>query len=297
MKDGYPISIAELIAAGQRPLPSEAVAIVLDLCRQVMGRVPGASVLRPFSTATLFLDASGTVAVAGGVAAEDDQTVQLMGRLLLDMLPPTGASGPGHEPVRLRTLASRAAAGDLARVKVAVLAARLRRFGPEEPQAAIRGLFERWRLAGPERLNGRMSRRGPEERRVKGPGPDVMRRWLREADAEAYRLASTTTSPSGGGRRTYRRLMGLLAAVLLMLAGLGATYWLRADEARLWVPAPPPAPARQAPSPPQPGWELLPEASDLMVRGTPVRRPVSPGLAPVRPPGDAPMATTGQSER
>ena len=90
MKDGFPVSIAELLAAGERPLPSEAVAIVLDVCQQVMRQPAGGSVLPPISTSALFLDGSGGVALAGGVPVEIPTTGKVL--VLTGALPPTRPS-------------------------------------------------------------------------------------------------------------------------------------------------------------------------------------------------------------
>lgn len=248
MKDGFPVSIAELLAAGQRPLPSEAVAIVLDVCRQVMRQRAGASVLPPISTGALFLDASGTVSVAGGVPAEDDQTVPLLARLLLQMLPVSGTPGGARVPSRLRQLASRAAAAESPRLTVARLAVGLRRFAPEQPQAAIRGLFERWcgkqdPVAGwPPMLEAR----GPEP--VETAAPALSRR-------------------SAGSRRRRMAAVGIIAAAFLILLGVGATYWLNADEGLPPLPMNPAIFIKDPPAPARGGWELLADPAGLAVDG------------------------------
>ncbi len=230
MKDGFPVSVAELIAAGARPFPAEAVAILLDLCEQVARQPAGRSVLHAITPSALFIDGSGTVAVAGGVPVEDDQTVQLLGRLLLQMLPAPGSLGATRVPSRLRSLAARAADGQLGRLSVGRLEASLRRFAPQHPQGAVRALFERWRGA-----------------EVPGLGEFT-------ASASPERSSQPARPPSRG---LPRRAVGALVAALLILAGVGAAYWLNADTALPPIPLSPSLLISEPPAPPHDGWELL----------------------------------------
>jgi hypothetical protein len=231
MKDGIPVSVAEMIAAGARPFPPEAVAILLDVCEQVTRQPAGRSVLPPITPSALFIDGSGTVAVAGGVPVEDDQTVQLLGRLLLQMLPVAGSLGAARVPSRLQSLAARAADGQLRRLSVGRLASSLRRFAPQNPRGAVRALFERWR----------------------GPG----------APGLAALPAPVSSSESGDwpvrppGRGFPRRAVGALVATLLILASVGAAYWLNADTAMPPIPLSPSLLMSEPPTPPRDGWELL----------------------------------------
>lgn len=249
MKDGFPVSVAELLAAGQRPHPSEAVAIVLDVCRQVMRTASGPSVLPPISTAALFLDRSGTVAVAGGVPVEDEQTVPLLGRLLLQMLPGPGSAASGLVPDRLRRLASRAASGASPSLTVERLASALRPFAPEYPSAAIRGLFERWRSEGRRAVAELSSPPVPAPTRV-------------EALADLEEPPAASPRRSRAGRRS---VVAALVATLLMLIGVGATYWLDADQTLPPLPVTPAILKKDPPPRPRDAWELLPNPAGLAV--------------------------------
>jgi hypothetical protein len=247
MKDGVPVSIAELIVAGARPLPGEAVAILLDVCEQVVRQPAGGAVLPAITPSALFVDASGTVALAGGVPVEDDQTVQLLGRLLLQMLPSPGAAGSHRVPSRLSDLASRAAAGELPRVSVERLAASLRRFAPEQPRAAVRALFDRWRSGAATSSANVPGRRGA----ASNLGADSS--LPRHAHEMVGPLQAERAATSSRGLR--RRVGGAILGTLLILAGAGA-YWLSADTKLPPVPLSPTL-LSQPPAPPRGGWELL----------------------------------------
>jgi hypothetical protein len=254
MKDGFPVSVAELLAAGQRPHPSEAVAIVLDVCRQVMRKATGPSVLPPISTAALFLDRSGAVAVAGGVPVEDEQTVPLLGRLLLQMLPAPGTPGGPLVPSRLRRLAARAASGESPRLTVGRLAAALRPFAPEYPSAAIRALFDRWRSDG-WRANS---------------APVLTVGEAAPVDAPVFSRRTHFVPRTRTGRRS---AVAALVGALLMLIGAGATYWLNADQALPPLPLSPSILIKDPP-PPRDVWELLPDPTGLAVQSG-VQSPLS----------------------
>ncbi len=251
MKDGFPVSVAELIAAGARPFPAEAVAILLDVCEQVARQPAGRSVLPAITPSALFIDGSGTVAVAGGVPVEDDQTVQLLGRLLLQMLPAPGSLGAARVPSRLRSLAARAADGQLRRLSVGRLAASLRRFAPQHPPGAVRALFERWRGAEVPDF-------------AAFPAPASPESWGRPV-----------RPPSRGFPR---RAVGALVAALLILAGVGAAYWLNADAPLPPIPLSPSLLISEPPAPPRDGWELL-DPAGLAVDTTPGHDAPGGGLA------------------
>jgi hypothetical protein len=115
------------------------VAIVLELCRQIRPAA-AAAVTAPVSSATVLLDADGRVATRGGAASEDDQTVSLLGHLLLELLEDQ------PETSRLRRIAARAATslpGGRRRISVRRLAAALRRSAPADPKAAVRNFVLR----------------------------------------------------------------------------------------------------------------------------------------------------------
>lgn len=275
MKDGFPVSVAELIAAGAWPFPGEAVAILLDVCEQVVRRPLAGAVPPAITPSALFLDGSGAVAVAGGVPVEDDQTVQLLGRLLLQMLPAPGTTAGARVPSRLRDLASRAAAGELDRISVRRLAASLRRFAPAQPKAALRVLFERWRQRD-------------EAAGLPVGGGDTL---VGDYDLSAALTQAELTSP--GRARGHRRIVGALVGALLILASVSAAYWLNADTRLPPVPLSPSLLSEPAP-PPARGWELLDPAG----LATESRAP-APATEPAS--GDktasAPQARDGSAQR
>jgi hypothetical protein len=195
MTEVLPVPIAALLRSGTPLFPHEAVAVVLDLCTLVSRSRRTAGVMGVISSSTVELDASGAVSMSGGVPGEDEQSVSLVGRLLLDMLD-HGTRAEAAVPPRLRATALKAAtAGHEAFASLAHLAAALRRHGPEQGVAsATRAVFERWTA---QRRSGNASGakaepprpEGPpgEERRRQAPSPDVLRRLLREAELDAYR--------------------------------------------------------------------------------------------------------------
>jgi hypothetical protein len=275
MKDGFPVSVSELLAAGQRPLPSEAVAIVLDVCRQVMQRQAGPSVLPPISTAALFLDGSGAVSVAGGVPAEDDQTVPLLARVLLQMLPPRGTPGAARVPSRLRLLAAHAAAGDPPRADVGRFSGALLRFGPQRRETAIRAVFRRWSGEGP-RNPDLASRWGLETRTADGAAPvqPAERRVTAKRPGLPVRVLR--------GARRHSLAVGVVVVALVVLAGIGARYWLNAKEILPPLPVNPAILLREPPAPARNGWELLSDPARLAVDAD--------STLPL--PTDSPVATT-----
>ena len=273
MKDGFPVSVAELIASGARPLPGEAVAILLDVCEQVVRQPARASVLPAITPSALFLDGSGAVTVAGGVPVEDDQTVRLLGRLLLQLLPPAGTAAATRVPSRLRELASRAAAGEFEKLSVGRLAASLRRFSPEQSKPAVRALFERWcegnGSAGAAKDFGAASGlRGSESAAPSRLALQEQRRSTASGEEPRRRR-----SILGKSRR---RLVGALVATLLIFASVGAAYWLSADTVLPPVPLSPSLLLSEPPAPPRGGWELL-DPAGLAVEARPVALGSQPG--------------------
>jgi hypothetical protein len=257
MKDGFPVSVSELIAAGVRPEPAEAAAIVLGICHQVLRVNARGAVLPPITPGTLFLDGGADVTVAGGVPAEDEQTTRLLGRLLLQLLPSAGVSGTAKVPSRLRQLARRAASLDGPRLPVERFAASLKRFCPERPGDALVGLFERWR--------GRPS---APTREIEPFAGFPERLLFQDADS---------LLPLSVPRRS-RRLAAalLLAGALLLAAGAGGAYWLKSGGPAV---APPKAPSSQSVThePPPGDWELLADAVPPADRGGRVDTAAAPG--------------------
>lgn len=292
MVEGSPVSISSVLASGMPLRPHEAVAVVVALCRHLSNCREAAGVTAAISSATVTIDARGQVGVTGGVACEDEQTVSLAGRLLLDMLDHSRASVEAAVPPRLRSAAVRAAVGGReAFPSLAQFVSALRRHGPEYGEArAIQGVFERWAAgAGPgERL-------GPDRRRT-APPPDVMRRFLRESEQEAYRarvaaeasLPSVAAGPAASTRRWPRigwsrmRRPLLVAAMLMVLAGAWLILQARGsgDELPLVAPVAKPTPVMPRR---EPGWELLgkPERTSNPPQRTPQTRRARAGDAPV----------------
>lgn len=171
MTPGFPLALDTLLAQG-RPSPAEAVAIVLELCRQVR---PAASpaVTPAVSPATVLLDANGAVATRGGGVAEDDQTVSLLGHLLLELVEDR------PDTSRLRRVAARAARslpGGSRSVSVRRLASALRRNAPTDTREAVAAFVRR--ASG---LGGDLSERVPaieEPRRVAVAAGGAARRLL-----------------------------------------------------------------------------------------------------------------------
>ena len=224
------------------------------------------------------------MAVAGGVPVEDEQTVPLLGRLLLQMLPAPGTPGAPLVPSRLRRLAARAAAGESPRLTVGRLAAGLRPFGPESPNAAIRALFERWR---------------GDARRAAGPvistidiSTDVstIDQDTSFADTPVFASPVRFLPTSRSGRRS---ALAALVGTLLMLIGAGATYWLNADAGLPPLPVSPSILIKEPP-PPRDVWELLPDPSELAVQSGAAQSPLpvqgtagaTASAAPARPEKD-----------
>jgi hypothetical protein len=139
MMSGFPLALDTLLAR-ERPSPAEAVAIVLELCRQVRPAGGGSAVTPPVTRATVLLDTDGAVATRGGAVTEDDQTVSLLGHLLLELV------DDRPETSRLRRVAARAARslpGGSRAVSVRRLASALRRNAPSNPRRAVAAFVHR----------------------------------------------------------------------------------------------------------------------------------------------------------
>lgn len=136
MTPGFPLPLDSLLVH-ERPSPAEAVAIVLELCRQVRPADGATAVTPPVTRATVLLDADGRVAARGGAVTEDDQTASLLGHLLLELVDDL------PETSRLRRLAGRAARGGKPGVSVRRLASSLRRNAPSNPRLAVAAFVRR----------------------------------------------------------------------------------------------------------------------------------------------------------
>jgi len=258
MGQGFPVTVAELLVSGARPLPAEAAALLLGVCSRV-GSGPRHVVAAPISTSSVFLEADGSVSVAGGRVVEDDQTVSLLGHLLLAMLRAGGAAAQ-RPTARLEALALRAATVTHGSgLTVAAFAAEVRRFAPQDAAGAVRGLFDRWRRGDREPAH--------HEDQV----PDTIRRLLPEADLAA--MAGLPTLHGAGVRAGFvraRRKLVISVAMLLLLSAAGATYFLWGDnhgsKSDPRSAGSTPASARAVQPPP---------ARELLPGGTPAARPVT----------------------
>ena len=270
MRQGFPVTIAELVTSGAAPLPAEAAAIVLEVCSKVVSG-PRQVVTAPISTASVFVEADGSVAVAGGRIVEDDQTVSLLGHLLLEILR-SGRPVPQRPAARLEALGLQAAANlEASGLTLERFTAAVRRFAPEDPGTAVRLLFERWRRGGrlPAAENSRI--------------PETLRRLLPEADLAA--MAGVTPTLHGlGGRALFahagRRLV-LTAGTLLLLSLAGVSYLLWDAGKRPAAAAPGRTPV-SASAQPGAARELAPAGASA---SRPVARPPSAGAGDTRLPG------------
>jgi hypothetical protein len=280
MKDGFPVSVAEVLASGGHPVPSEAVAIVLGICSQVTRQPAGVAVAPPITPAALFLDRTGGVALAGGAPADDDQTVQMLGRLLLGILE---AADAARVPSRLRGIAARAARSD-SRQTVERLAANLRRFGPEHPQAAVRAFFERWQAGRLVESVHAPERSAAEADRAVAVGT------LERADLLEDEGAGRTATAAARSWAFSRFAFGVIVGLLLVLAGIGAT-WLSADDSLPPVPLNPAILVAPAAPPVRGNWELLDDPVGLSVKreapGAPLPTDSIPTATTSRPHADS----------
>jgi hypothetical protein len=294
MSEGHPVPISSVLAAGVGLRPHEAVAVVLELCRRLGDRRESAGVTSAISASTVTIDRAGRVAVSGGMPHEVEQTISMAGHLLLEMLdhPASANTSETAVPPRLRSTAERAAwAGEAAFSSVGQLLGALRRHGPDYGETrALQDVFARWtaRAAG----TGPAAAGPPQiERRRAVPPPDIMRRFLREADEEAYRARVEASSrPAAAGtaadapqtsRSRLRRLV-LVAAMLVALAGVAFAVLL--DKTPEDLPVVPPA-SKPTPVQPrrEPGWELLGKPERSVANPSPDRR----AAGPQRRPGEA----------
>jgi hypothetical protein len=257
MSQGFPVTVAELLSCSAPPLPHEAVAIAIELCNLVVARQAADAVPSAISPSTVRIDPSGAVAVAGGVPGEDEQTVSLIGHLLVEMLRHPGSEPDADASPRLVATAARAAIrGRGAFASVAHLAAALRRHAPDQRHSAIRALYDRSQTA--------LGRAGA----LRMPDPRAAVRFLREVDEDSSqaRLAAAGASDpaqhdrSDGDRAPGARLWFTTALVvgvtLLLLAGTGALFLFTADDDPAPMIAPRTKPTPVSP-PREPGWELL----------------------------------------
>ncbi len=245
-------SLMDLASVRVRPRFDEASAVVLQVCAQVTPRGSAVGIAPAVTASSLRLGADGSVEVVGGVGAEDEQTVSLLGHLLLDSIGPPEGFG-ADAPPSLRSLGLCAAASRPKPVQsLAEFVDALRRHSPLDVRAAVRALWER----GASRLLS--------------PSPGETSPSLNQGPPASIRRVA-------GSRRVAARV-ALVAAMVLCLVLAGGAFWLLDELA----PPPPPAPAGPPPSTrplDRPGWELLDRRSGMPVRAVTAH----PHLSPVGP--------------
>jgi hypothetical protein len=265
MTGSQPVAVATLLAEGVRPHPHEAVAIVLQLCGEISRRGPSPRVTPAISTSTVSIDASGVVAVSGGAPGEDEQTVSLAGRLLIELVDHSAAALEAAALPRLRATALRAATrGRAAFGSASELASAIRRYGPQYGETrAVQALFERWagRRGRPTMPGLRVS--------VPPPEPEAMRRFG----------VPSRFSASVAWSRAARAL--LVGVMLLALAGASVVVLTgeRVDELPVVAPISKPTPVLPRR---QPAWELLRRSERAVVNEAPRTRAVRQAGAEAR---------------
>jgi len=246
MREGFPVTIVDLLASGVRPTPAEAAAIVLAVCQQVGSARQPAVITPAISSATVEIDAGGRVSVSGGPPVEDDQTLPLVGRLLLDLLPvePSGT----ERLQRLHALARRAVNG--------------------EPGLGLSAFRLRLRALAPPSLDGesvlalvRRAAKGPVAR----PLVASSNQWQVPVFAPARALSSGSLSMMGipgafsqnPENPAWLRKVAVVGMTLLLLVGAGAAF-LRNDPLAAAATRLRPAAHSSKPTQPAPAWELAP---------------------------------------
>lgn len=252
--------LADLARVRVWPRPDEVAAVVLQVCGQVTLRGSAAGGVAPAVTpAALRIGADGSVLITGGAPAVDEQTVSLLGHLLLDLVGSPDRSPGSATPPELRALGIAAAARPSPFRTVADFAEELGRHAPADGRATVRALWERG-----------ASRQFP--------------RHIEDGDA----TPDLTVPAAGAGPRDGRRLVvrtALVGAAVLLLSGAGAALWLADTRTPL-----PPAPPLSTPVLPRPlghpGWELLGRPGGLPVRVV-VTALAPPAARPPEPEGRA----------
>jgi len=274
MLQARPVTIAELLSSNWPPRPPEAVAIAIELSSLVIARRAADAVASAICPATVSIDASGAVAVTGGVPAEDEQTVSLVGHLLVEMLDPLrGDQDPAVSPRLLATATRAAVRGNDAFASLGHLVAALKRHAPEQRHAAIRSAFDRSRPAAVHTRGVGRARPSAPVRYLHGAKEDI--HWARfgppasGGPAEPEMPGAETARPS----RTWMATALAVGLALLLLAG--ASIFLLSPASSGPVPPLVP-PSRPMPVSPrrEPGWELL---------GKPERTSVATAPAPAAP--------------
>jgi hypothetical protein len=222
MREGRPVTVAELLASGIRPSASEAAALALAVCDRLGTDHQSIGVPPPVSSATVQVERSGLVTLAGGAPGEDDQTVALLGRLLEEMLSGGDPAASPEETRRLHALARRACSGTLVG-GVSRLKLELRPFLSSLPHRdAVAALVHR--------LEGR---RNPF-------------------------AAATVWVPPGKRQSWWRRRVAVVGTALLLLGGAGAAYFFNDAPPLAWPPSSSRAATATAPRE-APAWDLAKE--------------------------------------
>jgi hypothetical protein len=177
-----PIILSEIVDAGVRLDAQEAVAIVHQLISSSQIDVPGGPPQDPPSLHNVSIDADGSVACHGCRTA---MSVFEAGTLLQTMVP---HGSPTRVPGALRYAIARALQDVVAPPFASIdeFSATLDRFDTADRRAVVSQLFAR-ALPACGRQPAPALPVEPTERR-RGPSAAELRRQLREADAERYRL-------------------------------------------------------------------------------------------------------------
>ena len=263
--------IADLIAAGVRLRPDEAVAIAQQLIHagtSAIGFTPATAALGPPLPGTIRLHADGSVTCDG----YDVKPAVFEIAILLQTLLPGEA---GHVPGGLRYAIARGlldvdappfdSIHEFSRV--------LERFERGNRHEAVRGALARSSGQGIVIPFGRpRAVRASIDRRRTSPSLAVLRRELREADRRLYEqraAAMVVPAPPAIAKRTWRRTHAAAAILVggMILAGVADLLKVRAPR--------PGGPTRPAPISSVPSVPVAPPS-------TPARQPVRPNQ-PLRP--------------
>lgn len=148
------ISVSEILAAGVRPYPDEAIALIQQVCRHRLRGSPGVLKASLPTLESLMIDGCGNVAFFGAVIADGSSAVVHLARLLNTLLPEAGSAVAFHVPSALTVTLVRALSEVVLPTfgSIEAFSRRLEPFEPEDTHEAVRCLFERWRQRDPNQL-------------------------------------------------------------------------------------------------------------------------------------------------
>jgi WD40 repeat protein len=178
-----PITLAQMAGGGVRFETAEAIAVVQQLIASAGSDTAVEPPLGPPSLDNVWLDESGSVICHAGATSA---AVLEMGILLQAMLP---NDGPTRVPGALRYTIARALLDVQAPPydSIADFSGALQRFEQGDRATTLRALFAR-ATAARLRVPAPVPTAASRERRRHGPSVSELRRQLREADRDRYRL-------------------------------------------------------------------------------------------------------------